>query len=96
MRRTRVTVHSGPTGIPLLDIPLWLLGLGGDSGPTEPQWAIPLQPPGYQSEAERREQHALTCEALAMCLECGRHKATRRNRFGERVCANCAPDGEAI
>ena len=95
MSRISVRMYSRPTGIPLLDIPLWLLGMGGDDGPG-PAFAIPLQPPGHRTEAERREDHQRICEAISMCLDCGRHKATHRNRFGERVCVTCAPNGEPI
>jgi len=95
MMRLTVRPCGGPTGIPLLDIPLWLLGIGGNNEEGL-GFAFPLPPPGYRTEAEEREEQERIREAISMCLNCGRQKATRRNQFGERVCANCAPDGEAI
>jgi len=81
--------QTSPTGIPLLDLPLWLLGFGGEDESAAVIFAFPLPPPGWRSEAEKRDDHERICEALAMCLNCGRVKATCRNRFGERVCGAC-------
>jgi len=86
------------TGIPLIDGPLWLLGLELGDGPvlwdrgarggTELQFAFTLD----DADAWIRSEALFSMDygTLGPCLGawCG-HRATIKNRYGEPMCQRC-------
>ena len=74
------------TGIPLIDVPLWLLGLELDPG-YEEVGPPPLSPAAKKAMEE--QTRAMLRRAALLCLGCGQKEATTRNYFGERVCDEC-------
>jgi len=72
------------TGIPLIDIPLWLLGLEVGGG-REVRFALELEPPGSNLSLLDASDYG----PMGPCLQCGGPSATTKNRFGEPVCEPC-------
>ena len=80
------------TGIPLIDVPLRLLGLEWDPGYEQVNyWDTPEGKRSWDRvRAEMdKEMHGLLVEGLRQCLCCGQGPAVTRNWFGEAVCQDC-------
>ena len=89
------------TGIPLIDGPLWLLGLELGDGPalwdrgvrsSGLQFAFTLDDPDSWFNRHRGEPLFDLREAygpLGPCLGCSGGKATMKNRYGEPMCQRC-------
>jgi len=72
------------TGIPLIDIPLWLLGLEVGGG-SDFRFAFELPLPGSNLSLLGAPDYG----PMGPCLQCGGQNATTNNRFGEPVCELC-------
>ena len=84
------------TGIPLIDGPLWLLGLELGDGPA--LWDKERRPSGLRfafalddSDVRARSGTFLDPDygPLGPCLGCSGGKATIKNRYGEPMCQKC-------